>query len=1026
MNRNKREITMTQLFIPNQGQKEALDAAPDVTLAIIAGAGTGKTETLARRYVKLLQHDSTLHPRNIVVLTFTEKAATEMRARIMFTVINESLPFSRIDMAEAHISTFHAFAARLALQRSIALNLNPDEPFCEERERDTIAQDCWERFLDHGWQDAIAHLGTYIDQLDWNDESIYDNINQMIADAKGLGLESSEIIDAVRRTQPLGDKHELFGHLLAWNFMARAHDLSLRGQLDLDDLIHIVPMINAQFPELLRHVRYIMVDEYQDTSSAQATLLESITPRHHGNPSARTVVGDPRQAIYVWRQANVQNIVQMKEQSHVKVNLTENRRSLEPILAVANRSLATYQFSQPVEFDADAQLHPPPNAPVAPADCVRLWPMSDRFAEANAIAIRMIELHQQHGIDYGDMAVLLRQRTHLDIYAQAMQQAGIPFDRGKSDPFYHRPLILDAIHLLVACFDPANEQSLTRALLSATHTCDDIGLRAIRQQERDASLWLLLQKKSETHPHIHQFVVNLIHTQHMQWQLPPAEWFALTIERFGLWQRDGAYGQRMLTKLINDCRAIQVGSSQELVRELLERIRHEPDSASPELKTNANAVQIMTVHAAKGLEFTAVFVPDAHAFDVRSNKQMTFQSGVLVDPTSEDSTQARIYTELERQQYNEVVALWYVALTRAKRYLMVSAVGNGKNGLFTRMYESLQVEPIDGVDCTPMESPIEMMTPVITPRHSSDSTHTQRIASKQIIALSPSALHELTQCPKRYRFQRRSGLDELLEFDDQASTSYGSTAPTQGHYTLPIHLDAWQGIDPEPNEWQVQDDPQAAGKSARAIGTLFHLASELHAHHPHADAQHLCQRALQRYGKPVNQETTQLLIMMVDSYLASPLGQTPPQLHHVEQRMRWQVETPGALVEMTGVVDRLWNDMIVDYKTDESIDGIVERHGDQLRLYALAWMRQRQLTTIPAIAVYHARTGTLIPIPNDELLMRQTQQRLAVAAQHIVTGDYPARPEHAYCRHCPARAICAEGRTLVPPQEIPAFEPFGW
>ncbi len=138
---------MTQQFIPNTGQQQALNAAPDATLAIIAGAGTGKTETLARRYVKLLTHNQSLHPRNIAVLTFTEKAATEMRARIMYTVINEQLPFSRIDMAEAHISTFHAFAARLALQRSIALNLNPDEPFCEERERDTIGEACWEPLI---------------------------------------------------------------------------------------------------------------------------------------------------------------------------------------------------------------------------------------------------------------------------------------------------------------------------------------------------------------------------------------------------------------------------------------------------------------------------------------------------------------------------------------------------------------------------------------------------------------------------------------------------------------------------------------------------------------------------------------------------------------------------------------------------------------------------------------------------------------------------------------------------------------
>ena len=961
-----------------------------------------------------------------MVLTFTEKAATEMRARIMYTVMNEGLSFNRIDMAEAHISTFHAFAARLALQRSIALNLNPDEPFCEELERDAIGQACWERFLDHGWQEAILHLDSHIDQYDWNDDTLYTHINQMIADAKGRGYGPHELMNAVQKTHPLGSKHELYGHLLAWNFVARAHELSQRGQLDLDDLIQIVPVIREHFPELLRHVRYIMVDEYQDTSTAQANLLESITPRHNGHAFGRTVVGDPRQAIYVWRQANVQNIVAMKTQSHVVVNLTENRRSLAPILAVANRSLATYQFGNPTEFDADAHLHTPPNTATAPTDCVRLWALSDRINEANAIAARMLELHQTQHIAYGDMAVLLRQRTHLDIYAEAMQRAGIPFDRGKSDPFYHRPLILDAIHLLIACYDPANEQSLTRTLLSATRTCDDVGLRAIRQQQRDASLWQLICQYAATHSQFTHLVETLIHIQQSQWELAPAEWFASALTHFDMWQRDGLYGQRMLTKLINDCRALQAGTSHELIRELLERIRHEPDSASPELKTNANAVQIMTVHAAKGLEFAAVFVPDAHAFDMRPSKQMTFQSGVLVDPTSEDDTQRQAFGAIERQKYNEIVALWYVALTRAKRYLMVTAVSREKSSLFTQMYESLQIAPLPGVEHATIDAEFHVPTAHVTQSYTPTQHRVQPITSKHILSLSPSALHELTQCPQRYRFQRRSGLDELMTFDDTATTAYWSDSPSQGHYTLPAYHSAWQETPAEPIEQPIIDDPQAAGKSARAIGSLFHLATESHAHYPQADAQQLGQYAIQRYGKSVDAATTQLLMTLLETYLRSPLGQTPPQLHDVEQRLRWHVDTPTAVVEMSGIVDRHWNGTIIDYKTDEQLDGIIERHGDQLRLYAQAWMHQQAQSSLPTIAVYHARTGTLVPIPNDEIAMRRTQQHLETAASHIVNGVYPARPEHNYCRHCPARAICAEGRTLVPPQEIPAFEPFGW
>jgi hypothetical protein len=103
----------------------------------------------------------------------------------------------------------------------------------------------------------------------------------------------------------------------------------------------------------------------------------------------------------------------------------------------------------------------------------------------------MQELHNLHGVAYGDMAILLRQRTHLDLYADAMQQAGIPFDRGKNNPFYEQPLVLDAIHTAIAIIDPSNEIALTRALLQATATIDGVSLAHMRQRYRDGSLCLL-------------------------------------------------------------------------------------------------------------------------------------------------------------------------------------------------------------------------------------------------------------------------------------------------------------------------------------------------------------------------------------------------------------------------------------------------------------------------------------------------------------------------------------------------------
>ncbi len=1002
-------------FAPNIHQLQALNAPLNSTVCIIAGAGTGKTETLANRYVKILTETPGLHPRNIVVLTFTEKAATEMRARMMYKVTQAAdLNLSRVDMAEAHISTFHSFAARLALSQSIALNLDPDEPFCDERDALLIAEECWERFLAYGWQEAYAHLYSIIDNVDWNDASLAKLITQMLADAKGMGFASTQLAERLAQTMALSDTHALLGQAMQWNFVARSVQLSQQGQLDLDDLINVVPWLIAQFPQLCGDVRFVMVDEYQDTSAVQANLLASITPQTNTQPSHRTVVGDPRQAIYLWRQAQVQNIIDIREASQHKIDLIENHRSFKPILDLANIGLNSYQFATPPEFDRTKTLisarH---DIDTIATDCVRYYRYTDQAVEATAVAARMQELHTSYGVAYGDMAILLRRRNHLDVYADAMQQAGIPFDRGKKNPFYERPLILDAIHTAIAIIDPSNEMALTRALLQATNTIDDVRLAQIRQQHRDVSLWMMLLAQQHDITPIGTFVQLQQHLSAQQWQLAPAEWLHEVILCCGLWQRDGAYGQRMLTKLVNDCRALPAANVPDLLGQLVERMRDNPESAAPELKTDANAVQIMTVHAAKGLEFGAVFIPDAHAFTLRDEKNPTFQSGYLVVPAHPDEAQLRLNNELERQDYNELLALWYVAMTRAKHWLMVSAHVPSKtnDSQFTVTFDYLQQYPIAGVDCRDIEivptfrsQPLPTTPPVNT-------THTDPLPYKRIISLSPSAIHELTQCPRRYRFQRRSGIDPLYSAEHDESVSLAqSITIASGQYVLPqSHASAPNDNAPEPDAYTVSDDPDQQGANARILGTLFHAAVEAHASMPDGNAADLVAAAVQRYGEAVAIAIQTELATFVQRYLDSPLGKQPPQPHEVEQRIRWQIDTPSAVVELSGVIDRLTPTQIIDFKTDFDSAGISTRHGDQLRLYANAIMLRQASTQPSELVVYHVRSGEQITIANDVHAMQQTMLRLEKAVQHIVNSDYPAVPRADYCIHCPARMMCPEG-----------------
>lgn len=1022
-------MSTTTKLTENQAQQQAILAPTTATVCLIAGAGTGKTETLSQRYVHVLRSHPELHPRNLVVLTFTDKAATEMRARILYAVRAAGLPFTGLDMAEAQISTFHAFAAKLALRRSIPLNLDPDTPFCDETEYTMLADACWEDFLRDGWQSALAQMHHHLAYYNWNDDQIRKEVFGIIADLKGLGYDAEHVRTALSNDTALSTKHALYAHMLIWNFGQRAHALHTQGRLDLDEIIGIIPTLIQHHPELRQHIRFVLVDEYQDTNTAQAQLLESITPHHAGRPHSRTVAGDPRQAIYVWRQANVQNIADINAQSDRSIYLSDNWRSTSPILTVANRSLAAYRFGNPPEFNPQEQLIAARGDGEIAPDTVILSHFEGRDQEASAVAQRILELHQQHGVAFADMAILLRGRTHIATYVAALEAANIPYDRGKDDPFFLRADVRNMIHLVAAIANPTLEHSLVRTVHQCLGILDEAGLHSIRQQHPKSTLWEALIQSSTQMPALHA-LKELVEVAHQwKWQISPTDWMLRIFHASGYWQSLNAYGQRMAKKLIQEMHATQPADVDTLVATLLFRLEHRPICLTPELIGNPDAVQMMTVHSAKGLEYTAIFVVDAHAFTTKKMQQMTSHKGRIVDPDCTALQQDEI-SEISRINHNETQALWYVALTRAKRWLMVSAPRRRRNtsqsdcftDLLTSMRATTDVE-WPGIVFAYQPAQVRVLpTPhhhIKTSTHATATNLPTGLKSKQIIQLSPSSLHEITQCPRRFRYQRRSGFAAMMATESLGPTR-SSILPAR---TLIVGIsqtnEQTESHESEHGEAVRPHDTLEAGRDARLIGILLHAACELHASHPDATAAQLYHLALQNVDESVSTVIADQVIGMITRYVQSELGRTPPLPSDVEQRIIWNVETSDAVIELSGIIDRWYQQGIVDYKTDESLQGLAERHGDQLRLYALAIMQINGLTQPPALSVYHARSGTLIPIDASAAALQQTRQHLQQAAHHIVNGSYPARPQPAYCAHCPALAHCADGMGARSQPETP-------
>jgi DNA helicase-2/ATP-dependent DNA helicase PcrA len=997
---------------------DALAALPrEAVISIIAGAGTGKTARLTKRYVALLQADPQLLPEHIVVLTFTEKAATEMRARIVHSVTSDDTlkhRFSRLDMASARISTFHVFAATIALRHSIACNLDPASPFADEFEAQDLRDTLWKTFMEHDWQTVLPYPTTEVTQIAWDKDTIRETLHTIFADAKSRGEDAETFARAIlpaRMESAIGRMYvDSLRHLY------RAYESALVGavMVDLDDLIRMIPGLLTHYPAEYTAIRVVLVDEFQDTNGAQDAMMRAVTPTHHGRtPAARFVVGDPRQSIYLWRQAKPENLQYADGESppQQRFSLRINYRSRKSIIDIANKSLKRYMLhDEPArkEFDPTEVLLVDPAKQIEsdPTDTVIMNDYADAGAESRAIVQRVLELRGR-GVQFESMAVLVRARSAARPIIDAFKKAGIPYDDGSLTPFFKIPLIIDAAHTLLSAAQPYTERSLTRTVWQATGTWDETTLAQRRAHARGVPLWQLLQQHS-TETRVQNLINALTAGYRAQRYMPAATWARMVLHSAGVWERDGAYGQRLLHRFIIECVA-QASTVDALVTDLTRAIEQGREVSAPERRTDSDTVSVMTVHAAKGLEFDAVFVPSAKGFHLhRKTQGMNYKTGALL-LSAGDSPQMRDYN---RQEQNEVIATFYVALTRAKHWLWVSsAVLKSRDRAFFLLLDDVRTQPIDGVSTTYVVP--EQATADHRTSHPAPAIAMPLLESKPIVSLSPSSLSELSQCPRRYRYTRRSGLAGMQGVIGDQTARIASRAPHLSAYALPEPHTEENGVQDDADNTSAPTDLHGEGLDARILGTLFHRVCELHTATPVGSAQDLVAAAVGTIADPISAETVATCVNMTERFLASPLAQNVAQQILSEHHIRWVVERPRALVQFNGIIDRYDGVSVVDYKTDTEHDGIAQRHGDQLRLYGAAIASTHHLQQLPQLVLYHARSGSSVDVDNSQHALDETYQRLDSALEWIVRGSYPATPVPSSCAHCPAKWLCPEGRQAL-------------
>ena len=599
----------------NPMQRRAAETLEGPVL-ILAGAGSGKTRTLTYRVANLLEHG--VKAWHILALTFTNKAAREMRERI------ERL--AGADAGEAWIGTFHSICCRI-LRRDIE-KLGYERSF-------TIYDD----------DDQQRVIKAVLKELDIDEKFLPPKaVSADISDAKNRLLSPDEWLQ--RRG---GDYRSQKTHDVMTRYEQR---LRAANALDFDDLLVKTLQLFVEHPPVLEYYQsrfqYVHVDEYQDTNYAQYQLVSLITRKSRN----LCVVGDDDQSIYGWRGADIRNILDFEKDfpDATVIKLEQNYRSTANILDAANQIIAHNEGRKEKElWTEDGE-----------GEKITLYAAADERDEAAWICQRIRQL-QRGGTPYGSIAILYRMHALSRVLEETLMRAGIPYHVYGGTRFYDRREVRDVLAYLRLIQNPADDISLSRIINVPKRAIGDSTMEQLNQYARqnDMSLYAAVAAPPDTlssraRKSVNDFSSLIVSLLLAKETLPLSELVQKVIDDSGLiaqyQKEENEENQARIENIREFMGAVtefEQKSEDKSLFAFLENV-----ALVTELDNQDSApsfVTMMTLHSAKGLEYDAVFMSG-------------MEEGIFPS--------ARAMQEDNRVE--EERRLCYVGVTRARKLLHLS------------------------------------------------------------------------------------------------------------------------------------------------------------------------------------------------------------------------------------------------------------------------------------------------------------------------------------------------------------------
>ncbi|MBU0660718.1 ATP-dependent helicase [Patescibacteria group bacterium] len=966
----------------NKAQQEAVDHV-EGPLLIVAGAGTGKTTVVTKKIAYFIEKKG-IAPENILALTFNEKAAAEVTERVDSLVTEGYL--------DLRIETFHAFCQHILGEYGLDIGLPRDF-------RVMTQIDAWLLVKQHLYDFALkyyrpmgnptSHIHALLQHFSkCKDELI--STQDYLDYVEGLEGQSDIDSDEIARLSELAGAYHKYNQLLLDN-----------NALDFGDLIFYTVKLLEERPKILEALqeryKYILVDEFQDVNWSQYRLTQLLSAKH-GNI---TVVGDDDQSIYAFRGASVSNIMRFKDDypKAQEIVLKENYRSAQEILDISYKSI---QENNPdrleIKLGIDKELIA--KGSTEKGHVIHLHKQTLQ-AEAEAVVQEIKDLQKIHPeMTLDDVAILVRANSHVEPFAAALEESGLPYEFIASAGLYRQPIVLDCLNFFKLIDDRYDSTALYRLLHLPCIDIDPHELQQIMYYARRKSMGYYAALKQIGEIHVSKEtadqvrkIASIIDSGIRQYKkAKPSELLYTFLDKSGYLPylvREELQGNREVIRQI-----FQLKQFFELLQSFEKQ--HEDATVQSFLvyhaqvieagdqgklfqpKDTPDSINIMTVHGSKGLEYRFVFIVNMvqDRFPARKRGEGISMPAPFIKESLPDGD---YHLQEERR-------LFYVAMTRAKERLYFTSAedyGGARAKKLSRFLTEI------GFVVTNKE---ELVADGNLPKKKEAPVFNVPVTYTPPKSFSYSQISTYETCPYKYKL----GHMVKIPMRGTGNISFGITM----HSTL---------------QWLYE---QIQERNSVQQTSLFDLAPA----------------PKKTEGEILAPSLDEVMAVYEDKWIDDwyrsererteyhDAGKNMIKTLYQSQEGKWNV--PIALEKgftlrvgdytIRGNIDRVdqledGSLEIIDYKTGKTKDSIKGNDKDQLLIYQMAaetLPAYRHLGSVSQLSFYYLRDAIKRTFIGKEKDIEKLREKLIKIIDNIHAGKFDAKPSKHMCGYCDFKDVC--------------------